>query len=83
MSGILKIERNTPMWSWTARFIEGTNIVMSTSCENVTEIYKYNEIALSRESKNIKDFICNILEDQDLLEEYKDKSYLTLIDVIK
>lgn len=88
MSYMLKKEMNNPMWSWTARFIEGTDIVLATSCENITEIYKYDRDNLTQlyknyKCENIEDFICGVLEDEDLLNECIEKSYLILIDTIK
>lgn len=88
MVEVIKKEINNPMWSWTARFITDKNIVLATSCENHTEIYLYSPEGLSKASKNkginnIEDYICFILEDEDLLSKYISEGLLTLLDVIK
>ena len=83
-------ERCSMHWSWTARFILGTNIVLATSCEGVTEIYKYNKDTILEylnsneyesecKFESVEDYICEILEDEDLLDIHTGNSNVKFI----
>ena len=72
---LLVKERSSMHWSWTARFLVGTNIVLATTCEGVTDVYKYDKNAILEylnnneyEVESIEDYICDVLEDEDLLD---------------
>lgn len=85
---MIKKERNMITFNWVARFVDDNKVLATT--DGYTEVYKYNKLAFIKELNmidnnelDVYDLICEVLEDEDLLNRFIESGDLFLIDTIE